>query len=98
VAGSHIGSKCQLSAAILTGGLAPGAKISEPALAREYDVSRGRLPEGRLVSLVGIGPSLSGEIFDCELSLCSSSFLSVGRKGHFYSRIESEGQDSPKSK
>jgi DNA-binding GntR family transcriptional regulator len=35
----------RLSAAILTGELAPGAKISEPALARAYGVSRGPLRE-----------------------------------------------------
>src|SRR5580693_3719125 len=35
----------RLSAAILAGELAPGAKISEPALAREYGVSRGPLRE-----------------------------------------------------
>jgi DNA-binding GntR family transcriptional regulator len=35
----------RLSAAIMTGELAPGAKISEPALAREYGVSRGPLRE-----------------------------------------------------
>lgn len=35
----------RLSAAILSGDLAPGAKISEPALAREYGVSRGPLRE-----------------------------------------------------
>jgi DNA-binding GntR family transcriptional regulator len=35
----------RLSAAILSGELAPGAKISEPALAREYGVSRGPLRE-----------------------------------------------------
>ena len=35
----------RLGAAILTGALAPGAKISEPALAREYGVSRGPLRE-----------------------------------------------------
>src|ERR1700676_3332633 len=35
----------RLSAAILAGELAPGAKISEPALARQYGVSRGPLRE-----------------------------------------------------
>ena len=35
----------RLSAAILAGELAPGAKISEPALARAYGVSRGPLRE-----------------------------------------------------
>lgn len=35
----------RLSAAILSGELAPGTKISEPALAREYGVSRGPLRE-----------------------------------------------------
>ena len=35
----------RLSAAILTGELVPGAKISEPALARQYGVSRGPLRE-----------------------------------------------------
>ena len=35
----------RLGAAILAGELAPGAKISEPALAREYGVSRGPLRE-----------------------------------------------------
>lgn len=35
----------RLSAAILDGHLAPGSKISEPALAREYGVSRGPLRE-----------------------------------------------------
>ena len=35
----------RLGAAILSGELAPGAKISEPALAREYGVSRGPLRE-----------------------------------------------------
>lgn len=35
----------RLSAAILSGELAPGAKISEPALARAYGVSRGPLRE-----------------------------------------------------
>src|ERR1700722_2070314 len=36
---------CRLSAAILAGELAPGAKISEPALAKQYGVSRGPLRE-----------------------------------------------------
>lgn len=47
----------RLSAAILAGELAPGAKISEPALARQYGVSRGplrealhRLQERKLIS------------------------------------------------
>ncbi len=47
----------RLSAAILAGDLAPGEKISEPALAREYGVSRGplrealhRLQERRLIT------------------------------------------------
>jgi DNA-binding GntR family transcriptional regulator len=35
----------RLSAAILAGDLAPGVKISEPALARQYGVSRGPLRE-----------------------------------------------------
>jgi DNA-binding GntR family transcriptional regulator len=35
----------RLSVAILTGELAPGAKISEPALARQYGMSRGPLRE-----------------------------------------------------
>ena len=35
----------RLSAAILAGELAPGAKISEPALAKQYGVSRGPLRE-----------------------------------------------------
>ena len=35
----------RLSAAILSGELAPGAKISEPALAKQYGVSRGPLRE-----------------------------------------------------
>lgn len=35
----------RLSAAILSGDLAPGVKISEPALARQYGVSRGPLRE-----------------------------------------------------
>lgn len=35
----------QLSAAILSGDLPPGEKISEPALARQYGVSRGPLRE-----------------------------------------------------
>jgi DNA-binding GntR family transcriptional regulator len=35
----------RLGAAILSGELAPGAKISEPALARQYGVSRGPLRE-----------------------------------------------------
>ncbi len=35
----------RLSAAILSGELAPGTKISEPALARQYGVSRGPLRE-----------------------------------------------------
>lgn len=35
----------RLSAAILAGELAPGSKISEPALARQYGVSRGPLRE-----------------------------------------------------
>ncbi len=35
----------RLSAAILAGDLAPGSKISEPALARQYGVSRGPLRE-----------------------------------------------------
>ncbi len=35
----------RLSTAILAGELAPGAKLSEPALAREYGVSRGPLRE-----------------------------------------------------
>lgn len=36
---------CRLSAAILAGELAPGTKISEPALARQYGMSRGPLRE-----------------------------------------------------
>src|ERR1700692_4912513 len=47
----------RLSAAILAGELAPGAKISEPALAKQYGVSRGplrealhRLQERRLIT------------------------------------------------
>lgn len=47
----------RLSAAILAGELAPGSKISEPALARQYGVSRGplrealhRLQERRLIT------------------------------------------------
>lgn len=47
----------RLSAAILSGELGPGAKISEPALARQYGVSRGplrealhRLQERRLIT------------------------------------------------
>ena len=36
---------CRLSAAILAGEIAPGAKISEPALAKQYGVSRGPLRE-----------------------------------------------------
>lgn len=47
----------RISDAIMTGQLAPGSKISEPALAREYGVSRGplrealhRLQERRLIT------------------------------------------------
>jgi DNA-binding GntR family transcriptional regulator len=68
----------RLSAAILSGELAPGAKISEPAVAREYGVSRGplrealhRLQERKLVTrsanqgprVVRPSPEALGELF-----------------------------------